>query len=88
MNKGEQNEHKYLYWEFHESGGRLALLEGDWKMIILNAKTEEIVELYNLADDLGETNNLIDQEAEKAKEMYDKLKLIRTESEVFPFYSK
>jgi arylsulfatase A-like enzyme len=83
MNKGEQNEHKYLYWEFHEAGGRLALLEGDWKMVILNAKTEEIVELYNLADDLGETNNLIDQEAEKAKQMYDKLKSIRTESEVF-----
>ena len=86
LNKGDQKEHEYLYWEFHEGGGRLALREGDWKMVILNAKSDEKVELYNLADDLGETNNLLDQESEKSEEMYNKLKSVRTESEIFPFY--
>ena len=88
MNKGTQKEHEYLYWEFHEGGGRLALLEGDWKMVILNAKSEEQVELYNLGDDLGETNNLADANPEMTKEMYDKLKSIRVESDIFPFYTK
>lgn len=87
LDKGKQKEHEYLYWEFHEGGGRLALRQGDWKMVILNAKTKEKVELYNLANDLGETNNLIDAEPEKTEEMYNKLKSIRTESDIFPFYN-
>lgn len=87
LNQGQQQEHEYLYWEFHEAGGLLALREGDWKMVVLNAKTEEDIELYNLADDLGETNNLVDKEPDKTKEMYNKLKSARTESEIFPFYN-
>ena len=86
LNK-QQQEHEYLYWEFHEGGGRLALRKGDWKMVVLNAKTEEKVELYNLANDLAEANNLMNEETAKAKEMYDKLKSIRTESSIFPFYN-
>ena len=88
LNKGNQKEHEFLYWEFHEGGGRLALREGDWKMVVLDATSEEKVELYNLANDLGETNNLVDVKEEKTLNMYNKLKSIRTVSEVFPFYSK
>ena len=86
LNNGKQKEHEYLYWEFHEGGGRLALRKGDWKMVVLNAQSEEKIELYNLANDLGETKNLIDKEPEKSKEMYSKLKSIRAESDIFPFY--
>ena len=90
LDKGKQKEHEYLYWEFHEGGGRLALREGDWKMDVLNAisKDKEKIELYNLADDLGETNNLANANPEKTKQMYDKLKSIRTVSDNFPFYTK
>ena len=90
LDKGKQREHEYLYWEFHEGGGRLALREGDWKMDVLNAisKDKEKIELYNLADDLGETNNLANANPEKTKQMYDKLKSIRTVSDNFPFYTK
>lgn len=90
LNKGKQKEQKYLYWEFHEGGGRLALREGDLKLIVLNAKTKEkeIVELYNLTDDLGETTNLAKAQPEKTKEMYDKMKSLRIESNIFPFYGK
>lgn len=88
LNKGKQREHPYLYWEFHEGGGRLALREGDWKMVVLNAKTpeKEVAELYNLADDLGETNNLADEKPDRTKEMYEKMRSLRTESDIFPFY--
>jgi arylsulfatase A-like enzyme len=88
LNKGKQKEHPYLYWEFHEGGGRLALREGDWKMVVLNAKTpeKEVAELYNLADDLGETNNLAGEKPDRTKEMYEKMRSLRTESDIFPFY--
>ena len=89
LNKEKQKEHAYLYWEFHEGGGRLALRDGDWKLVVLNAKTKENekIELYNLADDLGETNNLASAQPEKVKEMYKTMKSMRTESDIFPFYS-
>ena len=29
----EAPEHNYLYWEFHEQGGRQAVRKGDWKLI-------------------------------------------------------
>ena len=85
-----QKKHEYLYWEFHENGGRLALREGDWKIVVLNAKSKdkEVVELYNVVDDLGETTNLAKANPEKTKEMYDKMKTLRTESDAFPFYGK
>lgn len=90
LNKSIQEEHEYLYWEFHERGGRLALRIDDWKMVVLNAKTKkkEKIELYNLADDLGENNNLKDMNPEKTKEMYDKMKTLHTKSDIFPFYSR
>ena len=90
LNKGKQKAHEYLYWEFHEGGGRLALREDDWKLVVLNAKTpeKEVIELYNLADDLGETNNLAASQPEKTKEMNAKMRSLRTESDIFPFYSK
>lgn len=89
LNKGKQKEHEYLYWEFHEGGGRLALRQGDWKMVVLNAKSKdkEKVELYNLSNDLGETNNLAEGNPERTKAMYEKMKSLRIESDIFPFYS-
>jgi arylsulfatase A-like enzyme len=89
LNERKQNEHEYLYWEFHEGGGRLALRQGDWKMVVLNAKSKdkEKVELYNLSNDLGETNNLAEGNPERTKAMYEKMKSLRIESDIFPFYS-
>jgi len=31
-----QAEHKYLYWEFHERGGRVAVRMGKWKGVRYN----------------------------------------------------
>lgn len=57
--KGQQ-QHKYLYWEFHESGGRQAVRFGDWKGVRLNVSTQanSPVELYNLKNDPSEKNNV------------------------------
>ena len=36
LGKGKQREHDYLYWEFHESGGKIAVRKDNWKAITLN----------------------------------------------------
>lgn len=56
----EQEEHNFLYWEFHERGGKQAVRIGDWKGVRLNMKNnrDAPVELYNLSTDIGEKNNI------------------------------
>ncbi len=60
LGTGEQPEHDYLYWEFYEQGGKQAVRWGDWKGIRLDVGKDPNgpLELYNLATDLGETNNV------------------------------
>ncbi len=88
--EAEQKKHDYLYWEFHERGGRKALRKGDWKLVNYNvfdpAKTT--VELYNIATDPGEQNNVAEANPEIVKELSELMKLARTESEVFTFESR
>jgi arylsulfatase A-like enzyme len=54
-----QKEHDSLYFEFQERGGSQAVRKGDWKLVHLNICLDNpVYELYNLADDPGETNDL------------------------------
>lgn len=84
-----QVEHNYLYWEFHELGGRQALRKGDWKLVQYNVNKDprNPYELYNLKDDPGEANDLAKSNPKKVEELKDLLKNARTESEVFKFKS-
>lgn len=52
----EQKQHEYLYWEFHEGGGKRAILKKGWKLIELfvNDPQKRRFELYNLMSDPGE----------------------------------
>lgn len=52
-----------LHWVHRNSH---AIRQGDWKLV-MNGK--ETPELYNLKDDLGEKNNLADQDPERVKQM-------------------
>ncbi len=82
-----QNQYDYLYWEFHEKGGRKALRKGDWKLVNYNVNKPEkaTIELYNLIDDPGEENNVADSHPELVKELTKLINSARTESEVFKF---
>lgn len=54
-----QQEHDYLYFEFQELGGRQALRQGPWKLVHMNIRGENPrLELYNLDQDPGETQDL------------------------------
>lgn len=90
LNKStEQEQHEYLYWEFHERGGRIAIRKGDWKGVrydVLKNPTSPL-ELYNLKTDIGETTNVSAQHPEIIQEMETILARVRTPSEVFTFSS-
>ncbi len=65
-----QKQHKYLYWEFHEQGGKQAVRKGDWKAVRLKVnKGPAATELYNLAEDIGEKRNIADKHPEIVREM-------------------
>ena len=63
LGTGKQREHKYMYWEFIERGGKQAVRVGDWKAVRQKVKKnpDGPVELYDLSKDLGETNNIAEK---------------------------
>lgn len=80
-----QQQHDYLYWEFHELNGREALRAGNWKLIRQPIVGETILELYDLSRDLHEDTNLAAQYPDKVKELEALMDGARTESPLFNF---
>uniref|UniRef100_UPI00404864C0 arylsulfatase n=1 Tax=Algoriphagus sp. TaxID=1872435 RepID=UPI00404864C0 len=60
LGTGTQKQADYLYWEFHESGGRQALLQGEWKLVKYQVKdpSKTKVELFHLTTDPEERTNV------------------------------
>lgn len=87
LGKDNQEEHKYLYWEFHEKGGRQAIRYGKWKGVRLFVGYPEKTkfELYDLSKDIHEDNDVSEQNPEIAKKIETLMKEARTESELFDF---
>ena len=84
--KGKQKNHNYLYWEFHEEGGRKAIRQGDWKLVIQKISTgNPTYELYNIKEDPFEINDLVAKFPGKVKKMTKKIDKVRTQSELFNF---
>ncbi len=82
--KGGQRDHDFLYWEFHEAGTRRALRQGDWKLVQYAMEKNGKSELYHLGKDLGETQNLADQEPGRVAAMLKLLDGRRVPSPIFP----
>ena len=85
--KSKQKKHDYLYWEFHEQGGKIAVTKGNWKAIWLNANNSEKVkvELYDLSKDISESNDLSKTHPEIIAELDKIMRQAHTDSEAFPF---
>ena len=85
-----EKQHDYLYWEFHERGGRIAIRKDNWKAVKYDylKAPDAPFELYNLAEDIGEENNIADEHADILAEMEEIFKGVRTESEVYTFASR
>ena len=85
----EQPVHDLLYWEFPAQGGKQAIRMGNWKLVRNNVISDPpgTVELYNLADDIGETDNVAGEHPEVVEELLKQAELNRTESVIFPLKS-
>ena len=85
--EGEQEQHDYLYWEFHERGGRQALRQGKWKLVRYDVGKEPQgdYELYDLSTDIGEDNNLAAEHPEVVERLSALLEGARVPSETFTF---
>ncbi|MEK6480715.1 arylsulfatase [Catalinimonas sp. 4WD22] len=66
-----QQQHKYLYWEFYELGGRQSVLKDQWKAVRYNVRDDNPppTELYNLKNDDSEQQNVAADHPELVSEM-------------------
>ena len=85
--QGEQPVHDYLYWEFHEAGGRQALLRNNWKLVRFNILIPDktTTELYDLTTDPGENNNVAASHPGVVEELLHIMNEARTPSVNFSF---
>ena len=88
LGRGDQQQHTYLYWEFHEGGGRQAVRMGKWKAVCLQAKNKEdaTFELYDLAVDPAETTDVAATHPEMVKQLAQAMENAHHESALFPFF--
>ena len=82
-----QKEHDYLYWEFHEAGGKQAVRLGNWKGIRLKvAKNPEgPIELYDLSTDIHEDHNVAAEHPEVVAQIEEIMRSARVPSPLFNF---
>ncbi|MCX6335426.1 MAG: arylsulfatase [Bacteroidia bacterium] len=87
LGKKKQSEHEFLYWEFHEQGGKVAVRMGDWKAVKLNIdKTPQgVTELYDLKSDICETTDVAFQHPDIVNRIEEIMKEAHSTSEIFPF---
>ena len=86
LQKGKQAQHDYLYWEFANKGGRVAVRMGDWKAVKYNVtKGNSKVEIYNIITDPGEQNNVAVLHPELVKKAEALFVDAHKNNAVFPF---
>jgi arylsulfatase A len=85
LGRGEQKQHDFLYWEFASYEGYQAVLMGDWKAIRPRLKKKDLsIELYNLAEDVGEQKNVAADHPELVKKAEEIMAAQHVRSEKFP----
>lgn len=87
IGKKKQRKHTHLYFEFHEGGGKQAVIKDDWKLIRLQVNQPEktYYELYNLKSDDKEVHNLANKEEKRVKELIRLMDSSRTPNVLFKF---
>ena len=86
----EQPKHPYLYWEFHEMGGKQAILRDQWKAVRLQAGRDPNgpLELFDLESDPNEEHNVAQSNPELVRDFSSMMEQVRTPSAQFNFGRK
>jgi arylsulfatase A len=71
---------RYLYWEYASAGGIRAIRKGDWKLLWFTKTNEG--QLYNLKTDIGETNNVITEQADITNQLLALMKSAHSPSRI------
>ncbi|MBQ3351746.1 MAG: arylsulfatase [Thermoguttaceae bacterium] len=84
-NPDNQKSHEYLYWEFHEMGGKRAVRFGDFKAVQndMNKKPRGKIEIYNIVEDPKELNNLADKRPDLVQKARKILNSARTPNPIW-----
>ena len=71
LGKEGQKEHEFIYFEYPEKRGQIAIRIGNWKGVKVDVKTNFTSkwELYNLKNDIQETNNVANKYPEILKKL-------------------
>lgn len=87
MGRGKQRQHDYLYFEFHEQGGKQAVIKDGWKLLHLqvNNTKKEHYELYNVNADPGEIADVLKQYPQKVQELKKIMQRARTSNDNWKF---
>ncbi len=81
----QQPERPYLYREFPSYGGQQTIRVGPWKAVRQNmAKGNLEIELYNIAEDIGEKHDVAKDHPELVATLAKQMEAVRTPSEIFP----
>ncbi len=82
-----QKKHDYLYWEFHEQGGKIAVRMENWKAVKtdINKMPQGMTEIYDLSVDINEANNIASSNPEIVLRMEEIIKQAHVASEIFSF---
>ncbi len=86
LGKEKQEEHDFLYWEFHGRGGKQAVLQNNWKLVYTKVNSlNPKVELFNLAADPTESQDLSEQETEVVKRLKQIMESAHERNPAFKF---
>lgn len=81
----EQEAREFLYREFPSYGGQQTIRVGDWKAVRQNmTKGNMKVELYNIANDIGEMHDVADENPTIVKDLIAMMQREHVPSELFP----
>lgn len=78
LGKDGQQQHKFLYWEFHETD-QMGVRMGDWKLVVKKG----VPLLYNLSTDIHEDHDIAAEHPEIVKQMKEIIRSQHTPSELF-----
>ncbi len=78
MGKDGQQEHPFLYWEFHETD-QIGLRMGDWKLVVVKGEPR----LYDLSEDIHEDRDVARRHPRLVRQMVDIIRREHTESPYF-----